>query len=220
MLDAAERSPAKVTGTLTYRPDSESPWRFQRYYVNEQTGALAEAVVALKPSQPLTLPPTTSPAPKRTKVDQENFQFIPETIAVQTGALVAFTNSDESIHNVMLNHPKDAFNVNLAKGELYEHSFNEPTDTLRPHRLGCVYHGSMRAWVFVYAHPYFALTGKDGRFEISSVPPGEYTLEVHHPAGRLVASQPLVVTNEGLIRKDLELSPENIKKRTPRKLRN
>ena len=34
----------------------------------------------------------------------------------------------------------------------------------------------MRGWVYAVANPYFALTGEDGTFEITEVPPGEYTL--------------------------------------------
>lgn len=34
----------------------------------------------------------------------------------------------------------------------------------------------MRAWIRVFAHPYFSLTGPDGRFVLDSVPPGTYTL--------------------------------------------
>ena len=179
-----------------------------------------KTLIALKANATTPLTPKPYEKPSQVTVDQENFQFIPETIAIQTEDLVQFTNSDDSIHNVMLNHPKDAFNVNLAKDELYEHRFKETTDTMSPHRLGCVYHGSMRAWVFVYDHPYFALTGKDGSFDISNIPPGEYTLEVHHPAGRLVSSQQLVLGDQTLVTQSIELSPKNIKKRKPRTRRN
>jgi hypothetical protein len=43
----------------------------------------------------------------------------------------------------------------------------------------------MHAWVFVFDHPWFAVTGRDGRFQLSAVPPGRYTLAVLHPAGKL-----------------------------------
>jgi len=33
----------------------------------------------------------------------------------------------------------------------------------------------MFAWVTVVDHPYFAVTGKDGAFKISNVPPGKVT---------------------------------------------
>jgi hypothetical protein len=38
----------------------------------------------------------------------------------------------------------------------------------------------MAAWVGVTAHPYFAVTGPDGAFELKGVPPGTYTVEAWH----------------------------------------
>jgi hypothetical protein len=38
----------------------------------------------------------------------------------------------------------------------------------------------MSSHVFVVETPYWALTGADGRFEIPSLPPGEYTARYWH----------------------------------------
>jgi len=211
---AAEK--ASLSGVVVYKADSESPWRYQRYYVADaNTGALAETVVALKPIQ--AFPSPFQEKHNRITVDQENFQFVPETIVVQTGDKVAFTNSDDSLHNVMLTHPDDAFNVNLAKDEVYEHQFKTAVETMQPHRLGCVYHGSMRSWVFVFDHPFFALTGKEGTFSMENIPPGDYQIEVHHPAGKLVSIHPISIVENKAHSQDIELSPKNIKKRTPKR---
>jgi uncharacterized protein (DUF2141 family) len=43
-------------------------------------------------------------------------------------------------------------------------------------RVECDAHGWMLAWVHVADSPYYAITGKDGAFTISDVPPGNYTL--------------------------------------------
>jgi len=34
----------------------------------------------------------------------------------------------------------------------------------------------MEAWVVVLDHPFFAVTGADGQFEIPGLPPGKHTL--------------------------------------------
>jgi hypothetical protein len=38
----------------------------------------------------------------------------------------------------------------------------------------------MHAYVGVVSHPYFAVTGKEGTFELVTVPPGTYTIEAWH----------------------------------------
>lgn len=44
----------------------------------------------------------------------------------------------------------------------------------------CDAHEWMGAAIRVYDHPYFAVTGADGSFEIMGVPPGKHTLAVWH----------------------------------------
>jgi hypothetical protein len=44
----------------------------------------------------------------------------------------------------------------------------------------CNIHPWMTAYVGVSPHPYFAVSGTDGSFEIPNLPPGEYTIEVWH----------------------------------------
>ena len=38
----------------------------------------------------------------------------------------------------------------------------------------------MFAWVSVFDHPYFAVSGTDGKFVIKNVPPGKYTIVAAH----------------------------------------
>lgn len=45
----------------------------------------------------------------------------------------------------------------------------------------CDLHPWARAWVAVFDHPYFAVSGRDGAFALDSVPPGKYTLVAWHP---------------------------------------
>jgi hypothetical protein len=38
----------------------------------------------------------------------------------------------------------------------------------------------MSAWAAVLTHPYYAVTGKDGKFSIPNLPPGTYEIEAWH----------------------------------------
>jgi hypothetical protein len=44
----------------------------------------------------------------------------------------------------------------------------------------CNVHPWMRALVFVFDHPYYAVTSKAGNFELKNLPPGTYTIEAWH----------------------------------------
>ena len=45
----------------------------------------------------------------------------------------------------------------------------------------CDDHPWTHAWIAVFDHPYYAVTGADGRFAMDSVPPGTYRLVTWHP---------------------------------------
>ena len=50
-----------------------------------------------------------------------------------------------------------------------------------PVRLSCDIHPWMSAWIFVFEHPYYAVTDEKGRFRIENVAAGEYQLVVQQP---------------------------------------
>ncbi|MCA9190220.1 MAG: hypothetical protein KDB03_00605 [Planctomycetales bacterium] len=182
-----------VRGTVRYVPNPAKSWRLGRYYIaNAKTGELAEAVVALT-GRDLALTSTEREA-QTVVVDQKNFQFTPETVALRAGDRIRFLNSDDHAHNVRTEHDDQAFNVTMPPGEEHVETFAVGAGINNPYRIDCVFHSAMRAWVYVFDHPWYQLTAKDGKFELVNIPPGEYRLEVVHPAGSLRTRQSIVVT--------------------------
>ncbi|MEZ6054708.1 MAG: carboxypeptidase regulatory-like domain-containing protein [Planctomycetaceae bacterium] len=196
-----------VKGRVIYLQDKERPWRYQRYYVKtSKSGDLAEAVVALRGQGLRDVPVVEKDVVP--KIDQYNFRFVPETTAIRAGQSIRFTNSDSTTHNIRSVASIAPFNVNLEAEDEYVHRFERAGDLRSPITLGCVYHGGMRAWVYVFDHPFFKVTEQDGHFEFRGVPPGKYTLEMVHPAGQLRWKDTVVVTEKETVEVEIRVSPD------------
>jgi hypothetical protein len=100
-------------------------------------------------------------------------RFEPEVQVIKAGPLDVF-NKDPVLHNTHGYYGKrTAFNLALPnKGQRI------PVELLRAGtvRIDCDAHGWMEGWIYVVDNPYHAVTGPDGKFTISDVPPGNYTL--------------------------------------------
>ena len=118
-------------------------------------------------------------------VDQHKMAFIPHVVVVQQGTTVEFLNSDSVGHNVYW--PSISGNKKLAhnlgtwpKGEKKPFQFND----LGVASLLCNVHPEMSGYVVIVPTPYFAVTDKDGNFEIKNVPAGKYSLKTWSEDGK------------------------------------
>lgn len=128
---------------------------------------------------------TFNPPSEHAVVDQRKMTFIPHVIAVLKGTTVDFLNSDPVGHNVYW--PSISGNKKLAhnmgtwpKGEKKAFQFND----LGTASLLCNVHPEMSGYIVVVPTPYFAVTNKDGEFEIKDVPAGKYTLKTWSEDGK------------------------------------
>ena len=116
-------------------------------------------------------------ASKRAVLDNHECRYLPRIQAVATGATLEVVNSDPILHNVHgFVGVGTIFNNALWKDKRAEKVLESPGLV----RIDCDVHGWMRAWVYVGANPYYAMTAKDGSFTIADVPPGSYTLVTWH----------------------------------------
>ena len=130
-------------------------------------------------------------------VDQKKMEFIPHVVVVLQGTTVDFTNSDAVGHNVYW--PSISGNKKLThnlgtwpKGEKKSFQFND----LGTAPLLCNVHPEMSGYVVVVATPYFAVTDKDGNYEIKNVPAGKYTVKTWSEDGK-PTTQAVEVTASG-----------------------
>lgn len=199
-----------IEGIVTYRANAARPWRYARYYVKSaKSGELAEAVVAVRGGR-LNAAQPESPISKT--IDQKEFQFQPELVAIRRGDSVTFTNSDTATHNVRASGEIANFNITMAAGGAgHTIKFDKAGGTRRPVEIGCVFHSNMKAWVFVFDHPFYAVTKADGKFKLENVPAGEYDLEVFHAAGGLQWNKKVTVKAGETANVSIELSPADLR---------
>jgi len=120
-------------------------------------------------------------APRRGRLTlgQVGCRFEPRIQAATRGSRLTVTSSDATLHNV---HAKQgrrtAFNLAMpTKGVRINRTLNRPGLI----EVNCdAGHTWMHASIHVFDHPYFAVTTRNGTFELPDVPPGRHTVKVWH----------------------------------------
>ena len=121
-------------------------------------------------------------------MDQRDERFVPHVLAITTGTVVDFPNSDHIYHNVFSLSKTKPFDLGrYAAGRSKPVTFDRPGVV----RVFCDIHSHMNAFILVFGHPFFSLTDTDGRYRIDNVPPGTYNLIAWNEG---VSSEPKPVT--------------------------
>jgi plastocyanin len=176
--------PGVIRGTVTYTGPAVAPKIIggeccpgsppapDESLVVGPNGGLANVVVSIDGGP--NLPPADSTDAVLT---QRDCRYVPHVMAVQAGRRILVTSHDPTAHNVHIQpevNPSDNFAE--LQGASHAVHFDQP-DTVR---FKCDVHPWMSAFVKVFDHPCFAVTGPDGTFEIDRLPPGTYKLTAWH----------------------------------------
>jgi plastocyanin len=166
------------------------------------SGRIAFANGRPAPSAVITFISPDRPKPKplaKAVVDQRDRTFLPHVSVVTVGTQVDFPNNDIVFHNVFTEFNSTKFDLgNYPKGTSKSQVFKRPGLAV----ILCSIHPDMGAYVMVVDTPYYALSDKKGRFQISGVPAGRYTVEVWHESGAKSTSE---VTISGPQQVDISL---------------
>jgi hypothetical protein len=125
---------------------------------------------------------------ERRFLNQKSCRYEPHILLVPVQAIVTVKSSDPLLHTVHMSGSAD-YNLPFvtAGQEISRPMTREGVVDLRCN-AGHVW---MNGEMVVASHPYYAVTDRDGNFELTNVPPGHYEIVAWHEGWRVVGESPL-----------------------------
>jgi hypothetical protein len=198
-------------------------WRILKEFEVAADGALKDAVVFLSDvtkGKPFHFEPQI--------IEARDCQFLPFVTVVRNHHEVIVMNMDPVMHDIQAYEtsqlgPRVLFNTPLpmnphhkrnVDADSHEHLAGVPvkqvihmTKGRRFFVMQCGFHAYMESWGLAVENPYYQVTGSDGRFSLTDVPPGDYTLNVWHPGVGTVLEQKITVPANGTAQADFNFEP-------------
>jgi len=196
-------------------------WRIVEDFIIAKDGSLKDAVVMLDgihKGKSFDLP--------KVRIDAFDCNFSPFVNVLRDRDEVTVINMDPVEHDiqgyetarergarVLFNRPlpMNPFHKVLGMLNTHKHMAGKPMLEkihLRKGRnlfvMQCGFHPYMFSWGVVVKNPYYAITKEDGQYEISDVPPGQYTLKVWHAGMKQYLERSVTVTANGTLSENFE----------------
>jgi plastocyanin len=172
---APKNEPIRMNADPVCVKEAKGP-QFQETYVVSGDGKLGNVFVYVKDGLGSYV---YDPPAAGAKLDQHGCRYAPHVFGVRVGQTIEIINSDPTLHNIhaMPKNNQEFNNGQPIQGMKMNHTF-KAKEVMVPFK--CDVHGWMNAYVGVLDHPYYAVTGTDGAFELKGLPPGTYTIEAWH----------------------------------------
>ncbi|MBM4121225.1 MAG: carboxypeptidase regulatory-like domain-containing protein [Nitrospira sp.] len=159
------------------------------------------------------------------QIEAKDCLFVPFTTAVRDDQSVTVVNMDPVMHDIQAYEtselgPRVLFNVPLPMNPQHPRNFKDRSEAAMYHKhmagapskqlvnlsknrrifvMQCGFHAYMESWGVAVTNPYFAKTDEQGRFSMTDVPPGTYTLAVWHPYIRSRIEQTVTIGPQGTV---------------------
>ena len=120
-----------------------------------------------------------SPPEEPVVIDQKGCIYSPHVLGIMAGQQLDILNNDGTLHNI---HALPKVNKEFNKAQPRSKKklsvkFEKPE---APFKIKCDVHPWMGAYIGVFDHPCFSVSGDDGTYIISDLKPGEYVIEAWH----------------------------------------
>ena len=182
---------ATLTGTVDYAGKSKTPKKismdadpicgaahkeppYRQSFIMNEDGYIKNVMVYLKDIKYDGKLPETNAV-----LDQQGCMYLPHVQGMMAGQELLIKNSDATLHNIhAIPEKNQEFNTGQPiEGMIFKHTFSTE-EVMVP--LKCDVHGWMNAYAGVLSHPFFAVSGSGGTFDLSGLPPGTYEIEAWH----------------------------------------
>jgi plastocyanin len=106
---------------------------------------------------------------------QSGCRYKPHVLGVMAGQTIKIVNADPTTHNI---HPTPKNNRDWNESQAPQAAALEKTFAREEISLPvqCNQHPWMRMYMNVMKNPFYTVSGPDGKFEITGLPPGDYTI--------------------------------------------
>jgi hypothetical protein len=151
---------------------------YEQTMVVGEKGELANVVVSIKKEDSPDL--AGEPSKDAAVLDQKGCMYSPHVLAMCVGQPLVVKNDDEFLHNV---HSLAQENPNFNFGQPNKDdgkTVDQAPKAKEYIRIKCDVHPWMSAYLAVFEHPFFAVSGEDGAYTIKGLPDGEYTVQFWH----------------------------------------
>ena len=138
----------------------------------------------------------TFPVPKTpVTLDQDGCVYKPHVMGIMVGQTYRILNNDGILHNI---HTLPKVNAAFNRGQPatvkeMTTTFGKPENVFQ---VKCDVHPWMSAYIGVFTHPFFAVTGADGKFSLPNLDAGTYEITAWHERLGTQSASITVAANE------------------------